>query len=88
MFSTWLNQMILLDNVLTRSIEMVIGMMTIITCGATYCPLNPNEPVERLSVLVSDLDIDVLILHTQTKLKWNSKQDLKWYSAATVATIF
>ncbi|CAF1307786.1 unnamed protein product [Didymodactylos carnosus] len=31
-----------------RSIEMVIGILAISTTGYVYCPLSPNDPIERL----------------------------------------
>ena len=38
----------------TRSIEMVIGIIGIALSGASYCPLNPTDPVERLHLLLTD----------------------------------
>ncbi|CAF0938538.1 unnamed protein product [Didymodactylos carnosus] len=39
---------------LQRSIDMVIGVLSILTAGAIYCPLNPNDPPERLRSLVGE----------------------------------
>ncbi len=30
-----------------RSIEMVIGILSIFLCNAVYCPLSPKDPIER-----------------------------------------
>ncbi|CAF4702004.1 unnamed protein product, partial [Didymodactylos carnosus] len=34
-----------------RSIEMVIGMLSILTTGCIYLPLNPSDPLEISQVL-------------------------------------
>ncbi|MEO1430397.1 MAG: amino acid adenylation domain-containing protein [Cyanobacteria bacterium J06633_8] len=49
-----------------RSIEMVVGLLGILKAGGAYVPLDPNYPQERLSYMLSDSDVSVLL--TQNSL--------------------
>ena len=37
-----------------RSLEMIIGMMGILKAGATYLPIDPNYPTERIEYMLQD----------------------------------
>lgn len=49
-----------------RSLEMLIGMLGVLKTGAAYLPLDPTYPQERLSFMLKDAQ--VLILLTQQHL--------------------
>ncbi|QSJ14938.1 amino acid adenylation domain-containing protein [Nostoc sp. UHCC 0702] len=49
-----------------RSLEMVVGLLGILKAGAGYVPLDPTYPQERLTFMLSDAQISVLL--TQQKL--------------------
>ncbi|MEO1374975.1 MAG: amino acid adenylation domain-containing protein, partial [Cyanobacteria bacterium J06635_10] len=49
-----------------RSIEMVVGLLGILKAGGAYVPLDPNYPPERLSYMLSDSGVGVLL--TQNSL--------------------
>lgn len=49
-----------------RSLEMLVGLLGVLKAGGAYVPLDPNYPAERLSYMVSDAGIDVLL--TQASL--------------------
>ena len=49
-----------------RSIEMLVGFLGILKAGGAYIPLDPNYPQERLSYMLEDSGIEVLI--TQNSL--------------------
>lgn len=44
-----------------RSIEMIIGMLSILKLGAVYVPIEPNWPMQRIVTIVSDLKIKHLL---------------------------
>ncbi|QFZ12020.1 non-ribosomal peptide synthetase [Anabaena sp. YBS01] len=44
-----------------RSLEMVIGLLGILKAGAAYVPLDPEYPPERLSFILEDAQVSVLL---------------------------
>ncbi|MEM7061633.1 MAG: amino acid adenylation domain-containing protein [Cyanobacteria bacterium P01_B01_bin.77] len=54
---------------LHRSLDMVIGLLGILKTGATYVPLDPDYPFERLSYIVADAQIDLLLTSSETALE-------------------
>ncbi|HBK22674.1 MAG TPA: non-ribosomal peptide synthetase [Planktothrix sp. UBA10369] len=48
-----------------RSLNMIIGLLGILKAGGAYIPLDSNYPQERLSYMVEDAQISVLVTHSQ-----------------------
>ncbi|CAF1004032.1 unnamed protein product [Rotaria sordida] len=46
-----------------RSIEMIIGIMSIMMSGAVYAPLNPSNPLDRLELLVHQVDTKLILVN-------------------------
>ncbi|MGF2038866.1 MAG: non-ribosomal peptide synthetase [Nostoc sp. CmiVER01] len=49
-----------------RSLEMIVGLLGILKAGGAYLPLDPNYPNERLSFMLEDAQVQVLL--TQNSL--------------------
>ncbi|KWT03451.1 peptide synthetase [Pseudomonas syringae pv. avii] len=48
-----------------RSLEMIVGMLAILKAGGAYVPLDPDYPQDRLSFLMHDSGIELLLSQTQ-----------------------
>ncbi|MGL5833768.1 MAG: non-ribosomal peptide synthetase, partial [Waterburya sp.] len=58
-----------------RSVEMVVGLLGVIKAGGAYVPLNPTHPVERLTEMLSDAQVSILLTQ-QHLIKSFSQLDL------------
>lgn len=52
---------------LERSLEMVVGLLAILKAGGAYVPLDPTSPPERLSFMLEDAQVPVLITQQHFK---------------------
>jgi amino acid adenylation domain-containing protein len=44
-----------------RSMEMVVGLLGVLKAGGAYLPLDPEYPVERLSLMLREGNVEVLV---------------------------
>ena len=52
---------VLVGIALERSVEMVVGLLAILKAGGAYVPLDPEYPQERLSYMIEDSGIGLLL---------------------------
>ena len=50
---------------LERSIEMVVGLLGILKAGGAYVPLDPHYPSARLSYMLADAAVEILITRSE-----------------------
>jgi amino acid adenylation domain-containing protein len=58
---------------LERRLEMVIGLLGILKAGGAYVPLDPHYPKERLTMMVADAQIAILVTHSALRTQVPSK---------------
>ncbi|MDN5213758.1 amino acid adenylation domain-containing protein [Fulvivirgaceae bacterium BMA12] len=46
-----------------RSTEFPVGILGILKAGGAYLPLDPDYPAERISLMIADAGIDVILTH-------------------------
>ncbi|NEQ14599.1 MAG: amino acid adenylation domain-containing protein, partial [Moorea sp. SIO3E2] len=72
-----------------RSLEMVMGLLGILKAGGAYVPLDPNYPQQRLTQVLEDADVQVLLtdFHSQSCLPQTENLliplDQNWWKSAT-----
>ncbi len=52
-----------------RSIQMVIAILAILKAGGAYVPLSPTYPKKRLSFMIEDSGINLIVTHKDLHLK-------------------
>jgi len=50
---------------LGRSIELVVGILGILKAGAAYVPLDPSYPSQRLTYMIEDARVQVVVSHSE-----------------------
>ena len=48
-----------------RSLEMIVGMLGILKAGGAFLPLDPTYPLERLSFMLNDAQVAILLTQQQ-----------------------
>ena len=52
---------------LNRSPEMIIGLIAILKCGATYLPIDPEYPAERISYMLENSETKLVLVNSNTE---------------------
>ncbi len=58
---------VLVGIAMERSVEMVVAILGILKAGGAYLPLDPEYPAQRLSYMVQDSGIALLLVHRATR---------------------
>lgn len=46
-----------------RSIDLIVGILGVIKAGGIYVPLSPNFPDDRISYMIDDTDLPIILTH-------------------------
>lgn len=52
---------------LNRSPEMIIGLIAILKCGATYLPIDPEYPQDRITYMLENSETKLVLVNSQTE---------------------
>ena len=47
--------------IVCKTLEMIVGLLGILKAGCAYLPLDPGYPSERLSFMLADGNVEVLL---------------------------
>ena len=75
------------DNVcqcIDRSIEMIMGILSIMMAGAIYIPLNPTDPFERRQQLVDQVKAKLILDNKSVQSSLNGDRDIEQLSHVNV----
>ncbi|KAB5560112.1 hypothetical protein GE09DRAFT_1030878 [Coniochaeta sp. 2T2.1] len=50
---------------LRKSVDIIVSLLGVMKAGASYVPLNPDNPVQRNSFIVSDTSAKLIIIHKE-----------------------
>ena len=50
-----------------RSLEMIVGMIAVLKAGCAYVPLDPGYPIERLSYMIADAGLKLILAQSDLK---------------------
>ncbi|MCM2496148.1 non-ribosomal peptide synthetase/type I polyketide synthase [Burkholderia glumae] len=64
-----------------RSIDLVAALLAIMKLGATYVPLDPDYPAERLAYIAADAECQLIVTHSTLRAKVES------FAAASVGIV-
>jgi amino acid adenylation domain-containing protein len=53
---------VLVGILMTRSVEMVVGLLAVLKAGGAYVPLDATYPAERLAYMIEDAAVKVLLM--------------------------
>lgn len=58
---------------LDRSVEMITGILGILKAGAAYLPIDPEYPDERISFMLEDADVSIILTNEETLKRSSAK---------------
>ncbi|HKG79175.1 MAG TPA: amino acid adenylation domain-containing protein, partial [Pyrinomonadaceae bacterium] len=69
---------VLVGILMERSVEMVVSLLAVLKAGGAYVPLDPQYPAERLTFMLEDSQVGILLAHRHLL------EDLPHHSARVV----
>ena len=65
--STGVEQKDFVGILVNRSIEMMVGLLAILKCGACYLPIDPEYPTDRILFMLENSNAKTILVHEKTK---------------------
>ena len=62
-----INQEDIVGIMVNRSPEMIIGLIAILKCGATYLPIDPEYPIDRIKYMIENSSTKVILVNENTE---------------------
>lgn len=57
----------------SRSVEMIVGILAILKAGGAYLPLDPEYPKERIEYMLTDAEVKVVLMQADLENNFPSK---------------
>ncbi len=71
-----------------RSLEMLVAILAIMSAGAVYVPLNPSDPIDRLSWLIADIECNcIIVTHCTSSLIDSTLNNFPYLRSVSVLNI-
>ena len=67
MIENGVKQQDIIGIMINRSPEMIIGLIAILKCGATYLPIDPEYPAERISYMLENSETKLVLVNNNTE---------------------
>ncbi|CAM1366294.1 amino acid adenylation domain-containing protein [Tenacibaculum xiamenense] len=61
---------------MTRSLEMIVGILGVLKSGGAYVPIDPNYPKERISYIIEDTGIELVLSNAASHKTLEGKKGL------------
>ncbi|WP_408030540.1 amino acid adenylation domain-containing protein, partial [Tenacibaculum xiamenense] len=68
---------------MTRSLEMIVGILGVLKSGGAYVPIDPNYPKDRIAYIIEDTGIELLLSNAESQ---NVLEDQKGFTSITLDT--
>jgi len=60
-----------------RSLDMIVSLLAILKAGGSYLPLDPSYPLARLSLMLEDAAVTVLLTQTRLRSRFSPAESLR-----------
>ncbi|WP_114905048.1 non-ribosomal peptide synthetase [Kordia sp. SMS9] len=54
---------------MTRSVEMIVGIISVMKAGAAYLPINPNQPTARTEYMLEDCEVNIILSNVSSAME-------------------
>ncbi|HEY2583166.1 MAG TPA: amino acid adenylation domain-containing protein, partial [Mucilaginibacter sp.] len=73
---------------ISRSLEMIIGILGILKAGGAYVPIDPNYPLERLNCLLEDINPLIVVCNIESRMLLKAFENIELIELNDKAPVF